>query len=67
MRSYSRIIVIGGGIVGVSTLYHLAREGEEVLLLERLALTSGATWHAAGNVHTMYPYRSLSELQAYSL
>ena len=67
MRSYSRIIVIGGGIVGVSTLYHLAREGEEVLLLERLALTSGATWHAAGNVHTMSPYRSLSELQAYSL
>ena len=68
MKNYSRIIVIGGGIVGVSTLYHLARAGEkEALLLERRTLTSGATWHAAGNVHTMSPYRSLSELQAYSL
>ena len=53
MKNYSRIIVIGGGIVGVSTLYHLARAGEkEALLLERRSLTSGATWHAAGNVHT---------------
>ena len=68
MKTFSRIIVIGGGIVGVSTLYHLARAGEkEVLLLERLALTSGATWHAAGNVHTQSAYKNLSALQAYSL
>ena len=65
MKTFSRIIVIGGGIVGVSTLYHLARAGEkEVLLLERLALTSGATWHAAGNVHTQSAYKNLSALQA---
>ena len=68
MKFFSRIIVIGGGIVGVSTLYHLARAGEkEILLLERLSLTSGATWHAAGNVHTQSAYANLSALQAYSL
>lgn len=68
MASQARIIIIGGGIVGVSTLYHLARAGErDVLLLERRELTSGATWHAAGNVHTQSAYANLSALQAYSL
>lgn len=68
MTTHSRIIIIGGGIVGVSTLYHLSKAGErDVLLLERLELTSGATWHAAGNVHTQSAYANLSTLQAYSL
>ena len=42
-------VVIGGGVVGVCTAYHLARRGRDVLLLEKLDLTSGSTWHAAGN------------------
>ena len=68
MASHNRIIIIGGGIVGVSTLYHLARAGEpEPLLLERRDLTAGATWHAAGNVHTQSAFANLSALQAYSL
>ena len=49
MRSTARAVVIGGGVVGVSTLYHLARKGwSDVVLLERKELTSGSTWHAAG-------------------
>ncbi len=68
MTTHARIIVIGGGIVGVSILYHLAKAGEaEALLLERRELTAGATWHSAGNVHTMSPYANVSALQAYSL
>ena len=68
MTTKARIIIIGGGIVGVSTLYHLAKAGEQdALLLERRELTAGATWHAAGNVHTQSAYANLSALQAYSL
>ena len=67
MTTHARVIVIGGGIVGVSTLYHLAKAGEPALLLERRELTAGATWHAAGNVHTQSAYANLSALQAYSL
>ncbi len=64
----ARVISIGGGIVGTSTLYHLAKAGEkDALLLERRALTAGATGHAAGNVHTQSAYANLSALQAYSL
>ena len=67
MTTEARVIVIGGGIVGASTLYHLAKAGEPALLLERRELTAGATWHAAGNVHTQSAYANLSALQAYSL
>ena len=49
MRSTARVVVIGGGVVGVSTLYHLAKKGwSDVVLIERKELTSGSTWHAAG-------------------
>ncbi len=68
MSTQARVIIIGGGIVGVSTLYHLAKAGEQdALLLERAELTAGATWHAAGNVHTQSAFANLSALQAYSL
>ncbi len=68
MTTHARIIVIGGGIVGVSILYHLAKAGErDALVLERRELGAGATWHAAGNVHTQSAYANLSALQAYSL
>jgi len=49
MRTHARVVVIGGGVVGVSTLYHLAKKGwSDVVLVERRELTSGSTWHAAG-------------------
>ena len=64
----ARIIVIGGGIIGYSILYHLARAGcKDAILVERAELTAGATWHAAGNVHNQNPVPNLSILQAYSM
>ncbi|HYV89898.1 MAG TPA: FAD-dependent oxidoreductase [Candidatus Polarisedimenticolia bacterium] len=51
MKSHARVVVLGGGIFGISVLYHLAREGwSDVVLVEKGELTSGTTWHAAGNV-----------------
>jgi len=53
MNIQAKIVIIGGGVVGVSTLYHLARAGEtDALLIEKNELTSGSTWHAAGNIPT---------------
>lgn len=50
MKTTARVVVIGGGIVGCSLLYHLTRLGwRDVVLVERDELTSGSTWHAAGN------------------
>ena len=49
MKSHARVVVVGGGIVGVSVLYHLAKAGwSDVVLCEKIELTSGSTWHAAG-------------------
>ena len=48
--SSSKIVIVGGGIIGCSTAYHLAQLSQEVLLLDKAALTSGSTWHAAGLV-----------------
>ena len=51
MKSKAKVVVVGGGVVGVSTLYHLAKKGwSDVVLIERKELTSGSTWHAAGSV-----------------
>ncbi len=67
MSEQARIVVIGGGIAGCSTIYHLAHMGcTDVLLLERDELTSGSTWHAAGNVPTFSTSWSLMKMQAYS-
>ncbi|WP_417599893.1 GcvT family protein [Pararhodobacter oceanensis] len=53
MKTHAKVVIIGGGIVGVSTLYHLARAGvTDTLLVEKNELTSGSTWHAAGNIPT---------------
>ncbi|MDH3739733.1 MAG: FAD-binding oxidoreductase, partial [Alphaproteobacteria bacterium] len=53
MSQEARVVVIGGGIMGVSLLYHLAEEGwSDCLLVEKAELTSGSTWHAAGNIPT---------------
>ena len=51
MKTKTKVVVVGGGVVGVSALYHLAKKGwSDVVLVERKELTSGSTWHAAGSV-----------------
>ena len=53
MKSHATVVIVGGGAVGVSTLYHLAMAGvTDTLLVEKNELTSGSTWHAAGNIPT---------------
>jgi len=68
MKSSARAVIIGGGVVGASTLYHLARIGwSDVLLLEKSELTSGSTWHAAGGMHTFNGEANISRLQKYTI
>ena len=63
----ARVVIIGGGAVGVSSLYHLALRGwRDCVLLERNELTSGSTWHAAGNVPTFSESWSVMNMQRYS-
>ena len=63
----ARVVIIGGGVVGASCLYHLARAGwTDALLLERNELTAGSTWHAAGNVPTFSSSWSIMNMQRYS-
>ena len=65
--STTRVVIIGGGAVGVSSLYHLAKAGwTDCVLLEKNELTSGSTWHAAGNVPTFSSSWSLMNMQRYS-
>jgi dimethylglycine dehydrogenase len=67
MTEHVRVVVIGGGVVGCSALYHLAALGvKDALLLERDELTSGSTWHAAGNLPTFSTSWSILKLQKYS-
>jgi glycine cleavage system T protein len=68
LPSQAEIVIIGGGIIGCSVAYHLAKLGKkDVLLLERKKLTSGTTWHAAGLVRTMLYSASLTKLARYSV
>ncbi len=68
MKSETRVLVIGGGIAGVSTLYHLARAGwSDVMLVEKDELTSGSTWHAAGNLPHFSTSLNVMRLQQYSI
>src|ERR1700691_1069727 len=67
MKTHARVVVIGGGAVGCSTLYHLAKLGwTDVVLLERDELTSGSTWHAAGNCPNFSTSWNLLKLHRYS-
>ena len=68
MRSTTQVVVIGGGVVGCSVLYHLTKLGwSDVMLLERSELTSGSTWHAAGGFHTLNGDTNMSALQGYTI
>ena len=67
LPSSSKIIVVGGGIIGCSTAYHLAQMGLEVLLLEKAQLTSGSTWHAAGLVGQLRSNANITQLLGYSI
>ncbi len=68
MNSHARVVVIGGGVVGVSTLYHLAAKGwSDVMLLERKELTSGSTWHAAGLLPLFNMSYSVGQIHKYSV
>ena len=61
------VVVIGGGILGCSTLYHLAQSGiRDAILLERSQLTSGTTWHSAAQVRALRSSKNLTELIRYS-
>ncbi|MFM2280513.1 MAG: hypothetical protein RLZZ444_2744 [Pseudomonadota bacterium] len=67
LPSTARVVIIGGGAVGASSLYHLAKAGwTDCLLLEKNELTAGSTWHAAGNVPTFSSSWSLMNMQRYS-
>ena len=68
MRNQARVVVIGGGVVGASVLYHLTKRGWcDVMLLERAELTSGSTWHAAGGMHTINGDPNVAKLQQYTI
>ena len=68
MRTHARAVVIGGGVVGVSTLYHLARKGwTDSVLVERKELTSGSTWHAAGLLPLFNLSYSVGQIHKYSV
>ena len=69
MKSEARVVVIGGGVVGVSALYHLAKKGwgDDVVLLEKAELTSGSTWHAAGLLPLFNMSYSVGQVHKYSV
>lgn len=68
MRSHARVVVIGGGIAGCSTLYHLTQEGwSDVMLVERDELTSGSTWHAAAQVTQFGGNQTMVALKKHSI
>lgn len=68
MKTHAQAVVIGGGLIGCSILYHLAKLGwKDVVLLERDELTSGSTWHAAANIHGLHDNNNISKLQYYTM
>jgi len=68
VKSHYRVVVIGGGIVGTSVLYHLARRGwSDIALIERAELTAGSTWHAAAGFHAINDDPNIAALQTYTI
>ncbi|MEM7326479.1 MAG: FAD-dependent oxidoreductase, partial [Actinomycetota bacterium] len=68
MKTQAQVVVIGGGVVGASVLYHLTKNGwTDVVLLERTELTAGSTWHSAGGMHTLNGDPNVAKLQQYTI
>ena len=68
MKASAQVVVVGGGVVGASVLYHLTKAGwTDVVLLERKQLTAGSTWHAAGGMHTLNGDPNVARLQQYTV
>lgn len=68
MKTHAQAVVIGGGLIGCSILYHLAKLGwRDVVLLERDELTSGSTWHAAAGLHGLHDNNNISKIQYYTM
>jgi dimethylglycine dehydrogenase len=68
VKSSAQVVVIGGGVVGASVLYHLTKAGwTDVMLVERRELTAGSTWHAAGGMHTLNGDPNVARLQQYTI
>ena len=68
MKTHARVVVVGGGVVGVSTLYHLTKKGwSDVMLIERSELTAGSTWHAAGLLPLFNMSYTVGQLHKYSV
>ena len=68
MKTHAQAVVIGGGLIGCSILYHLTKLGwSDVVLLERDELTSGSTWHAAANIHGLHDSTNISRIQHYTM
>jgi dimethylglycine dehydrogenase len=68
MKTHARVVIIGGGSLGVSLLYHLTKEGwTDICLVEKGELTSGSTWHAAGLVSNFIGNMSVAHIQNYSI
>ncbi len=68
MKTETRVVVVGGGVVGCSVLYHLAKNGwTDSVLLERTELTAGSTWHSAGGMHTLNGDPNVAKLQQYTI
>jgi len=68
MKTQAQAVVIGGGLIGCSILYHLTKLGwTDVVLLERNELTSGSTWHAAAGIHGLHDHNNISRLQYYTM
>jgi len=68
MKNHAQVVVIGGGVVGCSVIYHLTKLGlRDVVLIERSELTSGSTWHAAGGFHTLNADTNMAALQGYTI
>ena len=68
LPTHSRVVIVGGGIIGCSVAYHLAKLGKtDVVLIERNKLTSGSTWHAAGLVGQLRTSANITQLLKYSV
>lgn len=68
MKTHASVVVIGGGVIGCSVLYHLTKAGwNDVVLCERKELTAGSSWHAAGGFHALNSDPGMARLQAYTI